>query len=271
LFVAIEVDAGRTEAVVHQASAVERAWLPEQALHTLTEVTFDQATERVLTRRKLLYEDLLIEESLAALPDDDQVTEVLAKAAVEHIERVLPPDDSPAANFLRRVRFLRAWAPELELPGFEREQLKELMPAVCAGARSFAEVQNADWLALLRSRLTVRQLQAIDREAPERLRVPSGNHIALKYEDRRPPVLAVRIQEMFGLQQTPTLAAGRVRVLLHLLGPNYRPQQVTDDLASFWKNTYPRVRKDLRARYPKHAWPEDPLAEPPQSRPRRPR
>jgi ATP-dependent helicase HrpB len=76
-------------------------------------------------------------------------------------------------------------------------------------------------------------------------------------------VLAVRIQELFGLRETPRVAGGRVPVLLHLLGPNFRPQQVTDDLASFWRNTYPEVRRELRRRYPKHAWPEDPLtAEP---------
>jgi ATP-dependent helicase HrpB len=79
----------------------------------------------------------------------------------------------------------------------------------------------------------------------------------------------VRIQELFGLPDTPRLAGGRVKVLLHLLGPNYRPQQVTDDLASFWANTYPTVRKELRARYPKHAWPDDPMQAPPQRRPKR--
>ena len=72
--------------------------------------------------------------------------------------------------------------------------------------------------------------------------------------------MAVRIQELFGVRETPRLAGGRVPVLLHLLGPNHRPQQVTSDLASFWKNTYAEVRKELRRRYPKHAWPEDPLA-----------
>ena len=94
--------------------------------------------------------------------------------------------------------------------------------------------------------------------APEALVVPSGNRHALTYAAGRPPVLAVRIQEVFGWSETPRVAGGRVPVLLHLLGPNYRPQQITDDLASFWRNTYPEVRKELRRRYPKHAWPEDP-------------
>ncbi len=91
----------------------------------------------------------------------------------------------------------------------------------------------------------------------------------MRYEVARPPVLAVRIQEVFGLTETPRVAGGRVRVLLHLLAPNYRPQQVTDDLASFWANTYPQVRKELRARYPRHAWPEDPYHAIAEHRPRR--
>ena len=81
----------------------------------------------------------------------------------------------------------------------------------------------------------------------------------LRYEPGRPPVLAARIQDLFGLTETPTVAGGRVPVLLHLLAPNGRPQQVTDDLASFWETTYREVRKELKGRYPKHAWPEDPL------------
>src|SRR5205085_142392 len=115
------------------------------------------------------------------------------------------------------------------------------------------------------------QRQAVEREAPERLLMPNGHRIALRYELGRPPVLAVRIQEIFGWQDTPRIAGGRVRVLLHLLAPNYRPQQVTDDLASFWTVTYPRVRKELRARYPKHAWPDDPWSATAESRPRRKR
>jgi ATP-dependent helicase HrpB len=96
------------------------------------------------------------------------------------------------------------------------------------------------------------------------LLIPSGRHARLVYEPDRPPVLAVRLQELFGWTETPRVARGRVPVLLHLLGPNYRPVQITSDLRSFWATTYHQVRKDLRGRYPKHAWPEDPLqAQPP--------
>src|SRR5205814_9884335 len=167
------------------------------------------------------------------------------------------------------VGWLAEWMPELNLPKFDESELREILRWLCAGCRSFDELRRADWLGALQGRLTHSLRQAVEREAPERIVVPSGSRIAVKYEPGRPPVLAVRIQEVFGLTDTPRLAAGRVRVLLHLLAPNYRPQQVTDDLASFWANTYPVVRKELRARYPRHAWPDDPTTAPPEHRPRR--
>jgi ATP-dependent helicase HrpB len=268
LFLCVDVDAGRAETLVRQASAVQRDWLPVEKLHTSTEVAFDADTERVTAHRRLRYEDLVLEEVAVALPQGEETARVLAEAAAARLERVLPPDDSPAGLYLLRVRCLRHWLPELGLPAFDGE-MRELLTYLCHGCRSFEDVRRAPWLEAVQGRLTHAQRQAVEREAPERLTVPSGSRIALRYEAGRPPVLAVRIQEVFGLRDTPRIAASRVRVLLHLLAPNYRPQQVTDDLASFWANTYPQVRKELRARYPKHAWPEDPLSAAPESRPRR--
>lgn len=269
LFIGVDVDGAGAEALVRQASAVERDWLTAELLRTTIEVDFDPQVERVQARRRVRYEDLLLEESVAALPAADVTARVLAEAAGERLDRVLPPDDSAAGSYLRRVRCLREWMPELGLPAFDEAVLRELLPWACAGCRSFEEVRRADWLGLLQGRLTPAQMQAVEREAPERLEVPSGSRHALHYEPGRPPVLAVRIQELFGLRDTPRLAGGRVPVLLHLLAPNHRPQQVTDDLASFWANTYPVVRKELRARYPKHAWPDDPYTAPAERGPRR--
>ncbi len=121
----------------------------------------------------------------------------------------------------------------------------------------------------LKGGLDYAQLEALERHAPERLAVPSGSHVRLAYEPGKPPVLAARIQELFGLRETPRVAAGRVPVLLHLLAPNMRPQQITQDLESFWHSTYTEVRKELQGRYPRHAWPEDPWNALPERRPRR--
>jgi ATP-dependent helicase HrpB len=269
LFLCIDADAGQGETLVRQASTVQRDWLPVEKLSRSIAVTFDESTERVAARKRLVFEDLVLEESPAALPEEPEVTRVLVAAARETLDRVLPPPDSAADSYLTRVRWLREWLPQLELPKLDADELRELLPWLCAGRRSFAELRDGPWLELIQGRLSHTQRQAIEREAPEQMEVPSGNRHTLKYEPGRPPTLAVRIQEMFGLRETPRLAGGRVRILLHLLAPNYRPQQVTDDLASFWANTYAQVRKDLRARYPKHAWPEDPLSAPAERRPRR--
>jgi ATP-dependent helicase HrpB len=271
LFVCIDIDVGQTESVVRLASAVQRDWLPAERVISTIDVTFDQAAERVTARKRVRFDDLILEESAAALPEDEQVAHVLAAAAGEQWERVRPADDSAAGAWLTRVRCLSEWMPDLGLPQFDDAAMKELLPWLCTGRRSFADLRSADWLGLLLGRLTHSQRQAVEREAPERLAVPSGSQITLTYEVGRPPVLAVRIQELFGLAETPRVAASRIPVLLHLLAPNFRPQQVTDDLASFWANTYPQVRKDMRARYPKHPWPDDPLAALPQRRPQRKR
>lgn len=269
LFLCIDIDGAPPEAIVRQASAALREWLPEDLLTTSVEVFFDEAQERVAARRRAIWDGLVLEESPAQLRDEEHATRVLAAAASEQFERVFPADDPDVGGFVARVRCLSDWMPELALPPLGDLQLRELLPALCHARRSFRDVRSAPWLSFIKGLFTYSQLQTIEREAPERIAVPTGNRIALKYEVGRAPVLAVRIQEIFGLAETPRIAGGRVRVLLHLLAPNMRPQQVTDDLASFWNTTYQQVRKDLRGRYPKHAWPEDPANAPPQSRPGR--
>jgi ATP-dependent helicase HrpB len=267
-FLCIDVDAGQKETLVRQASAIQRDWLPTEQITTSVDVEFDAATERVTARRRVRFADLVLEESDAAAPSGEETARVLATAAVENLERILPPDDSPAGLYRTRLRCLAGWMPELGLPPLDDAGLREVVSELCHGCRSFADLRKADWLSALQNRLSHVQRQVVEREAPERLEVPSGSRIALHYEVGRPPVLAVRIQEVFGLVETPRLAGGRVLVLMHLLAPNHRPQQVTEDLASFWTNTYPQIRKELRARYPKHAWPEDPWNAVPERRPR---
>jgi ATP-dependent helicase HrpB len=269
LFVCIDVDAGGADSFVRLASGVEREWLPPERITTRIEVTFDDKTERLAARKVTRFDDLVLDEVNAHIGDEAAAAAVLASAAAERLEKVLPAPDSPAGTFRTRVRCLRAWLPELDLPAFEAADLREALQWLCRNRRALADVRTGPWLDFLKGQLAYEQLRTVENEAPERIEVPSGNHIALTYEEGRPPVLAVRIQELFGLTETPKLARGRVKVLLHLLAPNYRPQQVTDDLASFWKNGYPLVRKELRARYPKHSWPEDPLTAEPTSRARR--
>ncbi len=276
LFLAVDLEDRGTESLVRLASAVELGWLPPERLATAVELTFDLASERVIAWKRTRYEDLVLAEAEATLParGTGEVERLLVEAAAGRLDRALPLDDPEVASFLVRVRRLAGWMPELGLPAFGEAELSALLPALAAGRRSFADLRDrrqTPLLTALEGALTWEQREALRREAPERLTVPGGRSVRLDYpaEEGRPPILAARIQELFGLAETPRVAAGRVPVLLHLLAPNGRPQQVTQDLKSFWATTYKEVRKELQGRYPKHAWPEDPWNARPQSRPGR--
>lgn len=137
------------------------------------------------------------------------------------------------------------------------DTLEEWLLPFLGHQNSLDKLAQLDWKSLLLGQIDWEQQQAIDQLAPETLVVPSGSHIRIDYSEH-PPVLAVRLQELFGLNNTPAIANGHCPLMIHLLSPAQRPVQVTQDLPSFWKNTYPEVRKELRIKYQKHYWPEDP-------------
>ncbi len=273
LFVCVETDGGRrgqrSEAWVRSASGIERSWLPGVSVQTESTAGFDSTLQAVTGMRRTRYEDLVLEETAVQIERGPQVEHALAEAAGADLGTALPLDDDGVVGLRTRVACLRGWMPDLELPDMDEEAIRALLPALVRGRRSFAELRKAPLLQHLKGLLSWQQQQRLDREAPEHIEVPSGSRIRVTYESGRPPVLAVRVQEVFGLTETPTVASGRVKVLMHLLAPNYRPQQITDDMPSFWTNTYPSVRAELRRRYPKHAWPEDPLTATPRRRPGR--
>jgi len=281
LYLAIEVEAGTEpapgrpapggDALVRVASAVRREWIEEafgDRIEERTSTHYDAGADRVRATTAVCYRDLPLEEPRDRRPDPVDASRLLAEAARPRALEIFLAHETAAA-FLRRALWLGEWMPEIGLPAFDAADLGSAIADACAGKLSLAEVRKSDLEGLLRGRLEHAQLAAIERHAPETWKVPSGRAVRLEYEPGRPPVLAARLQELFGLAETPSIAGGRVRLLLHILGPNNRPVQVTQDLRSFWDTTYARVRKDLRARYPRHAWPEDPWTAQPESRPRR--
>ena len=262
---AIDLDDAGGEARVRQASAVDPAWLEEEPLagtnlRKVEELLFAPSRRQVEARLRTYWADLVIDETPIAISNAAAAAELLAREAAAQLDRLLPADDSAAGKFLARIRWLAAAAPDLGLPTLDNAALIALLPEVCSGLRSLDEIASADWLSRLQAAVGYERLAEIDRLAPSSHELPNGKRHPLIYEAGKPPTLAVRIQELFGIRDTPRIAGGRVAVLLHLLGPNHRPQQVTSDLASFWQNTYPTVKKELRRRYPKHAWPDDPLS-----------
>ena len=137
--------------------------------------------------------------------------------------------------------------------------LDNWLPAWLSRVKNRNDLNRIDLSAALKARLGWKGLKELDHLAPERLEVPSGSRIKLNYSGEGLPVLAVKLQEMFGLAETPRLADGRTPVLIHLLSPAGRPLAVTQDLKSFWDTVYPEVQKEMKGRYPKHPWPDDPL------------
>ena len=264
-FLAIDLDDAGGEARVRQASAVDPAWLEEEPLasanrSTAEEVIYQPSRRHVEARLRTYWADLILDETPIAISDHAVAAGMLAAEAATQIDRVLPGADSAAGRLLARVRWLAGEAPDLGLPACADAMLAALLPDICHGLRSLDEIRTADWFSRVQALIGFERLAEIDRLAPAEYELPNGKVHPLTYEPGKPPVLAVRIQEVFGMPETPRIAGGRVPLLLHILGPNHRPQQVTADLASFWRNTYPTVKKELRRRYPKHAWPDDPLA-----------
>lgn len=266
--VAIEItDTGhgaKNGALIRIASAVDEAWLPttERKL-----ARFDGVRQAAIGFREICFGDLVLRSSPDPKIPLDLLSACLKEAAEADLDHALPLTDA-LMNWLQRLRFLREAVPERGLPELGPEDRRRLLPDLCHGKRRFKELADLDLRVYFEAELGA-EAGYLHKEAPEALRVPSGSLKKLRYPPEGPPVLAVRLQEVFGLMESPRVAEGRVPVKMELLAPNQRPVQVTQDLASFWKNTYQEVRKELRRRYPKHQWPEDPADGIPSARVRR--
>lgn len=262
LFVALDVDAARrrgADALVRSAAAIERAWLAEEAPHLMvTESAAElDARGRVAGVERTLFGDLVLEERGGVAVDPQRAAAVLEAAVRADPARWLDGRDDVAA--LRpRWKLLREHAPELGFPELDTPFLVESLVALCPGRRSLRELAKAPLVDVVSGQLDRRQRAALDKETPAHVSLPSGRRARLRYGERDVPVLAARVQDLFGMKETPRVCFGRVDCVIEILAPNNRPVQVTTDLASFWRETYAQVRKDLRGRYPKHSWPETP-------------
>jgi ATP-dependent helicase HrpB len=191
----------------------------------------------------------------------DEIQEKLGEIAFEYREKIFEKNESLKGWWER----LQVWLKVSEEPGFGDDDLRAIFSEASFGENSLAALYEKDLIYFFEARLPAASLQRFHAECPEFLQVPSGSRIRLNYSGPN-PALEVRLQEVFGLSETPKIARGKLPLTLVLLGPNYRPVQVTQDLASFWKNGYPEVRKEMRSRYPKHSWPDDPLTAPAQAK-----
>lgn len=266
-FVVLELDPRPgNELIATAAVGLTEDQLPEGMIEHEDVYRFSSTDERVEARRQRRIGAIVLSERPLRASDALRVTEILAKEAMQDPERHYR-DDAAAVQWLKRYAFAEKHAPEA-FPPLDETFWSDVFLHACEGQRSFDSLKQQRFREHFQNVVGWDRARALDRLAPEKLEVPSGSLIHVDYTENG-PVLAVRLQEMFGCADTPHLLDGRVPVTLHLLAPNYRPQQVTSDLSGFWERTYPEVRKELRARYPKHAWPENPREAPPQRGARR--
>ena len=255
----------RKNLTIRRASEIEPEWLIdlfEGGISESAEIVWNAAQERAESRARLCYGRLVLSESASA-PPPEEGEHVLFRAAQEAgIGRFVKAEQ--LSSLQARAALARRFFPELDIPQADETWLREVLAAHCRGRLSFRELEEEPLLDRLRMALFGEAAFRLDRLFPSEMTLPGGRRLRIHYETDGPPWIESRLQDFFGERRTPAIAEGRLPLVLHLLAPNQRPVQVTSDLAGFWERHYPELRKSLARRYPKHAWPEDPLlAQPP--------
>jgi len=260
--VAVEAEDRRDQKLplIRLASAIEPDWLvdlfPERIRET-AEVTWNRTAERVEAVSALMFGQIAIQESRGAAPPGQAAVLLAAKAIEAGVGRFADPEELEA--YLARVAFA---AHHSAVPELGDAAVEAALRSLAEGLKGFAELESVardgGLLRTLERQLPQAARQELELVAPERIRLPGGRHVRVHYERSKPPWIASRLQDFFGMRQSPAVARGKEPLVVHLLAPNQRPVQTTTDLAGFWERLYPQVRRELSRRYPKHAWPEDP-------------
>ena len=252
------------DGLVLRAAPLDEAQLRQTFPERFSEtdvVRWDDTARALVARRESRYDQILLATKPAGRPDPEQAAQALCDAVAHYGSASLPWTEA-LRQWQARVVCLRTWMPALQLPDVSDAALlanreRWLLP-LFHGQTRLDSLGSAALAKALEQLLDWTQRQALDQHAPARILVPSGLERTIHYTIDQEPVLAIKLQELFGLAQTPRIASGRVALTLHLLSPGGKPLQITQDLASFWQRTYPDVRKEMKGRYPKHPWPDDP-------------
>ena len=261
--VAAELDGQAREARIFLGASVEQAQIEalfKDKIDTVETADWDERRGTVIARRQRRLGALVLDEQELDRPDPATIEAGLL-AAVRRKGLDQLPWTEAARQWQARVEFLRRHWPS-DWPAVDdaslATRLDEWLKPYLAGQRRWSDIERIDLLSVLSGQLDHAQRQRLAELAPAALPIPTGREVRLDYQAEGGPVLATKLQSVFGWRRSPRVAAGKVPVVLHLLSPARRPLAITADLESFWTNAYPEVRKDMRGRYPKHPWPEDP-------------
>ena len=248
---------GASRVLLTQATAIREEWLremyPGDFLDGQLSVRWDPAAKRVSAATETLFRGLAFGSRPAEPPPDD-AARILADTVLRG-ETVLKNWNRDADRWIARTDALSAAWPEWEIPRYDEDARRAILEEICHGAVSAKDVRDRPVLPALRSWLNPAQQALVEKHMPERITLSNGRSCKVQYADGAPHV-AARIQELFGVTALPPVGAGRIPLAVHILAPSQRPVQITSDLPAFWRDHYPRIRQELRRKYPKHAWPE---------------
>lgn len=237
------------------ATRIEEEWLRElfpEAFRESIDVSFDSTSRRVVGSKRTTFHDLVLHSEAADVPPNESsallAREVLAGTCP------LKNWDNAVEQWIVRVNCVAGWFPELQLPTIGEAEKGLLVEEVCRDASSYKEIKERPVWPAVKSFLTPQQQQSVDQLAPERLELPKGRKAKITYDASKPPAVAARIQDLYGVERNLTIGRGRVPLVIQVLAPNNRPIQITSDLAGFWKEAYPKIKKELQRKYPKHEW-----------------
>jgi ATP-dependent helicase HrpB len=247
---------GETEVKLSQLTAVEPAWLAELgsgALHEHTAVVYDPVSKRVRGEKQRCFRDLVLEAKPSQDIPDDAAAEVLAEEVAAGRITLKGWGDS-VEEWLARVNVVAEAWPELALPTIGEEDRTAMVAQLCYGLRSAKELRQRDVWPVVKAWLSREQNAAVKAYAPERVVLATGRSCRVFYRGAAKPYVRATVQQLYDVRENPTVAQGRVKLLIEILAPSQRPVQITDDIRGFWSGSYAMVRKDLRGRYPKHEW-----------------
>jgi ATP-dependent helicase HrpB len=252
----IESSEKERQVLLTLATRIEEDWLRElfpESFREETRVDFDPALRRVAGHRAILFHDLVLRSEEFSPKTDPAAAQILAREVLAG-SCPLKHWDNAVEQWIERVNFVARDFPELQFPPIDEAGKLLLLEQICQGATSYKEIKERQAWPVVKSWLSATQQQTLDELAPERIKLPNGRAAKITYGDAAPPTIAARIQDLYDTPRGLAVGRGRIALRIQVLAPNHRPIQITSDLETFWREGYPKVKKELQRKYPKHEW-----------------
>jgi len=238
------------------ATRIEEDWLRElfpEALREEKRVQFDPATRRVVGQRTRVFHDLVLRSEVFIPVHDHAAAQILAREVAAGT-CPLKHWDNAVEQWIARVNFVATQFPEMEFPRVGESEKLLLLEQICDGATSYKEIKERPVWPVVKSWLSAAQQNALEDLAPERIKLPNSRAAKITYSEAAPPTIAARIQDLYDVPRNLAMGRGRISLRIQVLAPNHRPIQITNDLETFWREGYPKIKKELQRKYPKHEW-----------------